>query len=60
MADQSDTVVLVEFVMPPEVLHVELGVPGPPGPPGPPGGPGVSGLDAFDVDLTLIYNVAKL
>ena len=57
MADQSDTVVLVEFVMPPEVLHVELGVPGPPGPPG---GPGVSGLDAFDVDLTLIYNVAKL
>ena len=57
MTDQSDTVVLVEFVMPPEVLHVELGVPGPPGPPG---GPGVSGLDAFDVDLTLIYNVAKL
>ncbi len=43
--------VLVEIVPEPQLIEVELGVPGPPGPPG---------TDAFDNDLALLYEIAKL
>ena len=46
--------VLVETVVAEAPLEVVLGVPGPPGPPGP------SANDDFDLDLTLIYQTAKL